>query len=517
MTKKLLLLLLLLPFMVEAQELTRDEYLKGTRGKPTWIPANNNAIAPDYVAQQVWKFNKTQNKWALETDTNVIKIYLKTGINGKDGLVGPVGPQGPKGDQGERGLQGIQGFKGDTGETGPQGIAGVAGPQGIQGVKGDKGDTGPQGPMGPQGPAGGGSGGSLPFIIISTNGNDDWATLQAGVDKAYTTHQPIWVVSNLIYDKDVVVPKDIQNFFVYGCGNKWIAKSNKTFNFLTSPVPASANEAVSVYTFRNIKIMDVQFIGYGQKQNGINLYASENAKYERCWFYDCKVGLDLVFALGTVIDNCEFINCEVGCYVRSGVNIIPNAETYNSASNKCIFTKPRCCGAGNNTSIYGIAVFDATGTAVYDPTWEGATFTIAAYYHNSTSNTSSGMVMIRPHCEVDRPCGKAVMFIRSNGMSHFIDCPIMDKDGAMVAVESSGGYVQVKISNIGTNRVVFRAGQKLFKTVSGTSWYFDYVDDPFSAANIIAQFDQPVSEGIGPNKFVLERTTRDRGYYMPSK
>ena len=500
-----LLLLFLLPFLVEAQIPMKPvrEWVNQATEPPNFTSGTIGDIAIYTGSKSVYEYYKssgspTSTRWRKITDQATIDFYVNKGTGG----MGPQGPQGPKGDPGV-GLQGPQG---------------PAGPQGIQGQIGPKGDKGDTGPMGPQGPSGsGGSGGSLPFIIISTNGVDDWATLQAGVDKAYTTHQPIWVVSNLTYDKDVIVPKDIQNFFVYGCGNKWIAKSNKAFNFLTSPVPASADEAVSVYTFRNIKIMDVQFIGYGQKQNGINLYASENAKYERCWFYDCKVGLDLVFALGTVIDNCEFINCEVGCYVRSGVNIIPNAQTYNSASNKCIFTKPRCYGAGNNTSIYGIAVFDATGTAVYDPTFEGAYFSIAAYYHNSTSNTSSGMVMIRPHCEVDRACGKGVMFVRSNGMSHFIECPIMDKDGAMIAVESSGGYVQVKISDIGTNRVVFRTGQKLFKHASGASWYFDYVDDPFSTANIIAQFDQPVSEGIGPNKFVLERTTRDRGYYTPSK
>jgi hypothetical protein len=499
--KKLLLILLLLPFMVEAQQVTNNHRASATNSG-NGVPTSRTGFG-------------TLQKYDVYTDLNTGKTYEYNGINWTERDVfgdnigsGGVGPQGPKGD------------KGDTG-VGLQGPQGPAGPQGIQGQIGPKGDTGTNGRDGvcPSCPpvGNGGSGTFGLYNVVATNGVDDSQTWQTAIDSAFVNHKPIYVATNTKWSKGTLTPKNIQNLIIIGNGMECVSTNQNVFTFFASPVPANVSECNQYYLFRNISVTNLTIKGWGGKQTGFNFYATENAEYKRVWLYDMYLGIDIVFGLGTDVTSCEAINCKNGFFARSGVNIISDGATYNSASNKTIFTKCRVVGAPDGSSVYGFAMWDVTGGVYMFPTLEGHYFSEAALYHNSTSNTSTGLYCVNPHCEVDQACGKAVILIRSMGITHVIISPIMDKPGAMVALESTGGYMQVKITDVGTNRVVFRDGQKLFKTVSGASWYFDYCDDPFSAANIISQFSTPVTEGIGPNRFVIERTTRDRGYYNPTK
>ena len=388
-------------------------------------------------------------------------------------------------------------------------------PRVYKGLKGDTGAPGRDGVCPSCPPSNGGSGTYGLYNVVMTNGVDDSQTWQTAIDSAFVNHKPIYVASNTKWSKGTLTPKNIQNLIIIGNGMECVAINQNVWTFFASPIPVNVSDCNQYYLFRNISVSNLTLKGWGGKQTGFNFYATENAEYKRLWGYDLNLFIDIVFGLGTDVTSCEAINCKNGFFARSGVNIISDGATYNSASNKTIFTKCRVVGAPDNSSVYGFAMWDVTGGMNLFPTIEGHYFSEAGLYHNSTSNTSTGLYLLMPHCEVDQACGKAVILIRSMTMSHFIISPIMDKPGAMVALESTGGYIQVKISDVGANRVVFRNGQKLFKTVPGASWYFTYCDDPFSTNNIIAQFDQPISEGIGANQFVLERTTRDRSYYLP--
>ena len=258
---KKLILLLLLPFLVEAQQLTRDEYLKGTTGKPTFIPSNNNAYCPDYKAKQLWKFNKTQNIWAVESDTNVIKLYFPSGIKGDTGSQGPQGLQGPKGDKGDQGVQGIQGSpgigiqgpqgiqgaKGDTGNPGMQGPQGTTGPQGAKGDKGDPG-VGIQGPKGDKGDTGNCTGcpssgaANVPVIYVTTNGVDDADAIQRAVDSSYVNGKNIVLVGFLKLSHGIKIKKD-HHFLKISGWAKLYATNTNAWTFFYSDLPTNNGEA----------------------------------------------------------------------------------------------------------------------------------------------------------------------------------------------------------------------------------------------------------------------------------
>lgn len=473
--KKLLFILLLLPFMVEAQTKSVREYVNMYTGAPNITSGTIGDLSIDTKLGTVYEYYKSSGspnstRWRKLTDQTTVDYWLGVGAKGD---------------------------KGDTGATGPVGRDGVC-------------------PSCP--PIGNGGSGTFGlYNVVNTNGVDDWQTWQTAIDSAFVNHKPIYVASNTKWSKGTITPKNIQNLVIIGNGMECVSTNQNTWTFFASPLPANVAECNQYYLFRNISVSNLTLKGWGGKQTGFNFYATENAEYKRVWMYDMYLGIDIVFGLGTDVTSCEAINCKNGFFARSGVNIISDGATYNSASNKTVFTKCRAVGAPDNSSVYGFAMWDVTGGVYMYPTVEGYYFSEAGIYHNSTSNTSTGLYCVGPHLEIDRACGKAAILIRSMSATHIIESPIMDKPGAMVALESTGGYIQVKISNIGANRVVFRAGEKLFKHAAGASWFFDYCDDPFSITNIKAQFDYPINNGVGANSFVLKRTTRDGNYTTASR
>lgn len=497
--KKLLLILLLLPCIALSQKLVRDEYFD-IKGKPTIAPSNNNAKSVDFAAGQVWNYNKATLTWSLVTDTNVIGMYL--GKAGPKGDQGPIGPKGDTGPQGPAGPQGVQGIKGDPGPAGPQGIQGQSGPVGPTGPQGTKGDPGVCPSCPPSGTTG-----VFPFIIVATNGVDDRATWQRAIDSAYVSHKPIHAVSNTLWSGGVVVPKDIQNLVIFGNGTEFKAINSNTWTFIEKPLPASVAEAEQVYTFSFIRIQDIIFKGNGKKQTGINLYAGGGHTYHKILGYSMYKVIDLIFSMNADVNHCEAINCIYGFDCRSGVGVIPNATAANCSPNKLTFTNCRVVGAPDQTSVWGFRVMDASGVRMINPTLEGHYFSEAAITWNATATTAEGAWIINPHIEIANPCPKGAIYIRSGTSMHNIESPNMGKPGFLLWLETPGtGYPQVKISDIGSSKVALTG--KKFHHAPGASYVFDYVDDPFTSANIIAAFDGTVTEGTGANRFKLIRINR---------
>ena len=509
---KKLLLLLLLPFMVEAQQLTRDEYLKGTTGKPTFIPTTNNAYCPDYKNQQVWKFNKTNNTWAVETDSNITKIYLKIGINGKDGATGPKGDQGVQGIQGSPGIgiqgpQGVQGAKGDTGNPGVQGPQGITGPQGAKGDKGDKGDAGIgiQGPKGDKGDTGNCTGcpssgaANVPVIYVTTNGVDDADAIQRAVDSSYVNGKNIVLVGYLKMSHGVKI-KNNHHFLSISGWARLTATGTQPFTFFYSDAPANNGEAEGVMTFRRISFSKIEIWGQGQSQTGYDIFASEGVEYSYLWGYDLKRHIDLTFALRSYVLMCESNGCIDGTYIRSGAGRYSGATNSNSCSNGTRVILHRAYAA-NNTNT-GISVSDASNVILDAPILEGGKFNMGIEY-NAMSTTSTGLQVNNLHYEAAFPATIGVVSIRSSTMSHYITHPAFGKQSIYVKLDNGGvGYPNVTIDGISSNRIYWNGTDKIFYNTSG-NWTFSDCDDPMRQASELTKMftGTPVQQGSGPNSF----------------
>jgi hypothetical protein len=517
--KKLLLLLLLLPFMVEAQQVTRDEYLKGTTGKPTWTPANNNSYAPDYKVKQLWKYNKTNNTWAVESDTNVIKLYFPSGIKGDKGDTGSQGLQGPKGDKGDQGVQGIQGSpgigiqgpqgiqgaKGDTGNPGMQGPQGTTGPQGIKGDKGDPG-VGIQGPKGDKGDTGnctgcpsGGTSMAFPFIVVISNGVDDTPTIQRAVDSSYVNAKNIALVGYLKMGSGVKIKKDHRFLSVSGWAHITATNTN-TWTFFYSDLPANNGEAEGVMTFRRIMFSNIELHGQGQAQTGFDLMATEGAIYQYLWLYDMKLGINVSFGLRNKIDFCEVNGSIDGVKVISGAGRWTGATNSNSCSNGTLISYLRTYNAVN-TNV-ALEVSDASNVEINYFVIEGGKVNIGLLY-NAMSTTSTGLNVRKIHYECAQVAGTAVVKIRSSTMNHAIIEPAFGKQSIYVMVDNGGvGYPNVTISDISSNRIYWNGVDKIFHNTGG-NWTFSNCDDPMRQASELQKMftGTPVQQGSGPNSF----------------
>jgi len=456
-----------------------------------------------------------------ETDTNLYNDHFpKQPIDGRDGAQGPQGVKGDTGAQGADGQQGQTGATGPKGDIGPAGPQGLVGPIGLTGLTGPAGVSGSVGPVGPKGDKGDkgatgdcsncpGGGGIFPFIIVSTNGVDDASTWQRAVDSAYVNHKPIHAVGNTKWSHGIIVPKDIQNLVIFGNGGEWQATNSGTWTFMAKQTPASVAEAEQVYTFSFIRIQDVILKGSGRKQTGFNLFAGGGHTYSKIIGYTMYKVIDLIFSMNADVNHCEAINSIYGFDCRSGQGIIPGATYANCSPNKLTFTNCRVVGSPAMDSEWGFNVIDASGVRILNPTLEGHYFKQGAVVWNSTAGTAEGAIIENPHCEIANPCGKGVFVFRSGTSMHTISSPNSSKPGILIYLETPGsGYPQVKLTDIGSSKVSLSG--KVFHHVSGASYLFDYVDDPFTAPNVTAAFENgTVTEGIGANRFVIRKVTRN--------
>jgi len=180
--KKLLLLLLLIPFLGTSQGTftapvgyntgtptaapsgvgTRWRFDLLTGKKYTWNPDavawDEDAAGIDQVsgcASPAYTPGYNQSTFAVNScSTPELYQYYSSAWHCLNCGGGSTGPQGPPGPSGPTGATGPQGPIGLTGPSGPTGATGPQGPIGLTGPAGATGATGPQGPIGLTGPTG---------------------------------------------------------------------------------------------------------------------------------------------------------------------------------------------------------------------------------------------------------------------------------------------------------------------------------------------------------------------------
>jgi hypothetical protein len=93
-TITIFILLFVAYFTVTAQPKVRDEYFT-IIGKPTIVAPVIGSYSVDFTNKQVWRStSKTTAQWTLETNQNIVNMYLGVGRDGKDGTNGRDGVDG---------------------------------------------------------------------------------------------------------------------------------------------------------------------------------------------------------------------------------------------------------------------------------------------------------------------------------------------------------------------------------------------------------------------------------------
>lgn len=283
---------------------TNHLYLKGTKGKPTFVAQSIGAICPDYSAKQLWKSqSKTAVNWILETDTNIVNLYFPKAF---------VGPQGPPGKDGKDGI----------GIPGPQGPVGLTGPAGRDGVC-------------PSCPPTSGGSAIFPFIILQPTGGDDTQLWKSKIAEAKTTNKAIYPFGTSRISSDLIVDLDHFDFTIIANGARILITASGPMTAIKRRQPVNNSEALNVGTFAKWRITGLTIIG-NQNQNGIDCGPQYNANISGNYFDGLKRPIWAKFALWSKFLDNMFVNCYDGCIVDVGD--WPDATNFNSQSNSCEVT-----------------------------------------------------------------------------------------------------------------------------------------------------------------------------------
>jgi hypothetical protein len=254
-------------FAAMGQKNTRDEYFNVV-GKPTFTALTVGAYAVDYTNKQVWTAtSKNSPQWSLVTDQNIINMYL-----------------------------GVPGAKGDQGTPGKDGKDGVC----------------------PSCPPT--SGGSFPYNIVIGTGNDA-AAMNAAIAANVSNNKPIYLVGN-VNTGIISVPKNAYRLTIIGYGSKWYGGLRRT----TPTNNSDANE----YIVARFVIEGIEFVG-NQSIVALDLGPSYMSAYRDLKFDGFLEAIHLRFALRTLIENCEAVNCVNGFIADMGN--WTGADNANSQSN----------------------------------------------------------------------------------------------------------------------------------------------------------------------------------------
>jgi hypothetical protein len=323
---------------------TRDEYFNIV-GKPTFTAPTIRAYSVDYTNKQVWRStSKTTPQWTLETDQNIIDMYL--------------------------------GGKGEKGDTGAQGIQGVPGRDGVC----------------PSCPPT--SGGSFPYNIVIGTGNDA-AAMNAAIAANVSNNKPIYLVGN-VNTGIISVPKNAYRLTIIGYGSKWYGGLRRT----TPTNNSDANE----YIVARFVIEGIEFVG-NQSIVALDLGPSYMSAYRDLKFDGFLEAIHLRFALRTLIENCEAVNCVNGFIADMGN--WTGADNANSQSNHTTFTDCRAYMPSNGQVAYGI--YAASGCVVRDCIIEGFVVTKGIDFNGRNSNVVKDFTIENVHFECVN--GSSVAFI----------------------------------------------------------------------------------------------------------
>lgn len=373
-----LILLLLLPFYLMAQNPYRDEYYTYV-GKPTFVAKTLNALSIDYTNRKIWRSTSvTYASWSSETNPNILNKYFPAGG-------GTVGPQGPKGD------------KGDTGATGAQG------PQGIQGQSGPTGLTGPQGVCPSCPPSGGGS---FPFTVVIAAAGDDRANIQAAINKNASDNIPVYLIGNFDISGEITVNKTNYRLTMFMYGAKITASNNTAFTFFKRTMPVDNSDA-NIYINATFMLYGGELLGY-QNQNGWDLGASYMSRYQDMSGQNLNEFIHLRFALNTTVENCKSTEC-INPFIADIGNWV-GADNANSQSNHSTFNHCKAYMPPNgNVAFYSFA---CSGIVVSQSIIEGFKCVNGIWFNSNNSNVVRDGTIESTHFECVNGASNA--FIKLN-------------------------------------------------------------------------------------------------------
>lgn len=417
--KLLLIAILSLTIQVSFGQNTRDEYFNVT-GKPTFTAPTIKAYSVDYTNKQVWRStSKTTPQWVLETDQNIINMYL-----------------GGKGEKGDKGDTGAQGAKGDPGTPGRDGVCPSCPPTS--------------------------GGGSFPYNIVIGTGNDD-AAMAAAIDANVQNNKPIYLVGNVTTGL-ITVPKNAFRLTIIGYGSKWNVKSSAS-GALKRTTPSNNSEA-NEYIVARFIIEGIEFVG-SQNQVALDLGASYMSAYRDLKFDGFLEAIHLRFALRTLIENCEAVNCVNGFLADMGN--WTGADNANSQSNHTTMTDCRAYMPSNGQVAYGF--YAASGGVVRDCIIEGFVVSKGIDFNGRNSNVVKDFTIENVHFECVN--GSTVAFINIEsfaGGTVTINKAFGQHASMFLNANSTSGLGFVDISNVPW---WVAKGGKFFKT-SNISLNFKY-------------------------------------------
>ena len=387
-TKSLVLFIAYLFIAIGANgQSVRDEYFKYV-GKPTIVSPTLGAYSVDFTSKQVWRAtSKTTAQWTLETDTNIIKMYL--------------GGKGEKGDPGTPGTPGRDGVCPSCPPT---------------------------------------SGGSFPYNIVIGTGNDD-AAMAAAIDANVQNNKPIYLVGNVTTGL-ITVPKNAFRLTIIGYGSKWNVKSSAS-GALKRTTPSNNSEA-NEYIVARFIIEGIEFVG-SQNQVALDLGASYMSAYRDLKFDGFLEAIHLRFALRTLIENCEAVNCVNGFLADMGN--WTGADNANSQSNHTTMVDCRAYMPSNGQVAYGF--YAASGGVVRDCIIEGFVVSKGIDFNGRNSNVVKDFTIENVHFECVN--GSTVAFINIEsfaGGTVTINKAFGQHASMFLNANSTSGLGFVDISNV---------------------------------------------------------------------
>ena len=386
MKKLKLLLIAILSLTIQASfgQNTRDEYFNVT-GKPTFTAPTIRAYSVDYTNKQVWRStSKTTPQWVLETDQNIINMYL-----------------------------GVPGAKGDPGTPGRDGVCPSCPPT---------------------------SGGSFPYNIVIGTGNDD-AAMAAAIDANVQNNKPIYLVGNVTTGL-ITVPKNAFRLTIIGYGSKWNVKSSAS-GALKRTTPSNNSEA-NEYIVARFIIEGIEFVG-SQNQVALDLGASYMSAYRDLKFDGFLEAIHLRFALRTLIENCEAVNCVNGFLADMGN--WTGADNANSQSNHTTMVDCRAYMPSNGQVAYGF--YAASGGVVRDCIIEGFVVSKGIDFNGRNSNVVKDFTIENVHFECVNGATTAFINIESfAGGTVTINKAFGQHPAMFLKANSTSGLGFVDISNV---------------------------------------------------------------------
>lgn len=442
MSFKTLLFALLLPLTCLGQY-TRDEYFR--EGMPTFSAPTNQARSIDFKNQRVYTFTKSTAKWAVETDTNIIRMYLggrdgRDGIDGRNGVDGKDGvcPTCPPTSGGS--YPGLTVHNSYVIETITEIQVGGIGTNVTVG--------------------------SATYSGITVTGTDltDFANLQLGLYLAGAKKKKLNTSGQFNVNRGVDIGKMSYRLSWDGNNTTEIKTQNaNAFTVVGRAAPIDNGDAnlmiQATYVIKNIRITA------SQTQIGLEPGPTYSSLYENIRVRNALTGIHLRFNLNARVTLCDAGSCINGFIADMGN--WTGATTSNSQSNHTFFTQCHAYMPTNGNVAFGI--YAASGVKMLSCIIEGHVVVNGIDFDAKGSSVVKDFTVENVHFECVQGATNAFIKIRIAGGTVTINKAFGQYAGLFMDASSSSGLGFVHVANIPW--WVKRADGKLFRTANISQHY----------------------------------------------